>query len=200
MDIPLNARVMCSDGAAGHTADILVNPDTREVTHVVVRTAGIFGYDVVLPIDAVTKTTPEEVRVRLLRRELAALPPFEENDAVELTPEFVGFMGDALLLDPYAEVLAPTHKNIPPGEVAVRRGDRVAATDGKIGHVDGFLTDPRTNRITHLMLREGHLWGARDITIPVEEIARIDDAAVLLKLDKAQVGALPSVRMRWRAV
>lgn len=200
MDMPLNARVVCSDGEGGHTVDLLVNPATRAITHVVVHLSGLLGYDVVMPIADVTETTPEQVRVRLSQRELAALPPFQENDAVRLTPGPVGYLGDALLVDPYAEVLMPTHEQIPPGEVAVRRGDPVVASDGKIGQVDGFLTDPRTDQITHLVLREGHLWGARDITIPVMQIERIDDDAVRLKLDKAQVGALPSLPVHWRAV
>lgn len=200
MDIPLNARVMSSDGAAGHTTDILVDPQTRTITHLVVRTAGMLGYDVVVPIADVIEATPEQVRVRLSQHELEALPPFEANDALPIDRDPVAYMGDALLLDPYASVLLPTHENIPPGEVALRRGDRVEARDGAIGHVDGFLSDPHTDRITHLILREGHLWGARDITIPVGQIERIEDGAVRLTLDKAQVAALPSIPIHWRAV
>ncbi len=195
MDIPLNARVVCSDGEAGHITDILVNPDTKTVTHVVVRTSGIFGYDVVVAIADVIDTTPEQVRVRLSRHALEMLPPFQENDDIrpKLDTTAIEFLGDATLVWPYAETLVPPHENIPPGAVAVRRGDRVAARDGHIGHVDGFLADPRDNHITHLVLRKGHLWGTREVTIPVAQIERIEDGAIMLKLDKAQVGALPSV-------
>jgi sporulation protein YlmC with PRC-barrel domain len=81
----------------------------------------------------------------------------------------------------------------PAGEVAVARGTTVEATDGTVGQVDDFVVDPATERITHLVLRKGHLWGTRDVTVPVDAISRIDELAVRLKLDKRAVGALPSV-------
>jgi hypothetical protein len=81
----------------------------------------------------------------------------------------------------------------PPGEVSVGHGTRVEARDGHAGTVDDFVVDPTTERITHLVLRKGHLWGARDVTIPVEAIERIDEDAVRLTLDKRAIGELPSV-------
>ncbi|HEX2037802.1 MAG TPA: PRC-barrel domain-containing protein [Chloroflexota bacterium] len=77
--------------------------------------------------------------------------------------------------------------------MAVARGTTVEATDGTVGQVDDFVVDPATERITHLVLRKGHLWGTRDVTVPVDAISRIDELAVRLKLDKRAVGALPSV-------
>jgi hypothetical protein len=54
-----------------------------------------------------------------------------------------------------------------PGEVVVRRGTRVRATDGPVGQVDAFLIDPTTRRITQLVLRESHLWSRRDVMVPL---------------------------------
>jgi hypothetical protein len=42
-------------------------------------------------------------------------------------------------------------------------------------------------------MREGHLWGQKEITIPVSAIARVEEDTVYLKLDKAGVEALPAV-------
>jgi sporulation protein YlmC with PRC-barrel domain len=80
----------------------------------------------------------------------------------------------------------------------VHRGARIHATDGAIGRVDEFLVNPANNRISHLVLREGHLWGQKDVTIPVAEIDHIDEDAVCLKLNKQQVGALPAIPVRRR--
>ena len=55
---------------------------------------------------------------------------------------------------------------------------------------------PRTTACTHLVLREGHLWGKKDVTIPVDQIDRIEADVIYLKLDKAAVEHLPSVRAR----
>jgi len=51
------------------------------------------------------------------------------------------------------------------------------------------------NQITHLVLREGHLWGQKDVAIPVSEIERIGRETVHLKLDKRRVAALPALRL-----
>jgi sporulation protein YlmC with PRC-barrel domain len=74
----------------------------------------------------------------------------------------------------------------------------VEATDGHAGRVDEFLVDPANGHITHLVLREGHLWGQKDVTIPVAQIDRIEDGAVYLKLDKESIGALPAIPIRRR--
>lgn len=91
-------------------------------------------------------------------------------------------------------------KAVPPGELAVRRGARVEATDGRVGWVDEFVVDPDSGHITHLTMRKGHLWGDEEVSIPVSEIGRIAEDVVYLKLGKRQIEALPvvQVRRRWR--
>jgi hypothetical protein len=46
---------------------------------------------------------------------------------------------------------------------------------------------------------EGHLWGKKEVTIPVSAIDRIEEDTVYLKLDKKAVESLPSesVRRHW---
>ena len=88
---------------------------------------------------------------------------------------------------------------IPPGELAVRRGTRVEATDGFVGKVDEFLVNPETGHITHLVMREGHLWGQKDVTIPLSAMAESREGTVFLKLTKQQIESLPTVPVhrRW---
>jgi hypothetical protein len=66
--------------------------------------------------------------------------------------------------------------------------------------VDEFLVDRETEHITHLVLREGHLWGQKDVLIPVSEIAHVDEERVYLTLSKAEVADLPTAPLRrWHA-
>jgi sporulation protein YlmC with PRC-barrel domain len=88
------------------------------------------------------------------------------------------------------------HERLPPGELAVRRGSHVQATDGAVGRVDEFLVDRESEHITHLVLREGHLWGQRDVLVPVSEIGRIDENTVHLTLSKEEVANLPTMSVR----
>jgi hypothetical protein len=84
-------------------------------------------------------------------------------------------------------------EQIPPDELAVRRGARVHATDGHIGKVDEFLVDPINCHVTHLVLREGHLWAQKEIAIPISEIKRMGEDEVHLKLIKKKVEQLPAI-------
>jgi sporulation protein YlmC with PRC-barrel domain len=74
----------------------------------------------------------------------------------------------------------------------VRRGDHVQATDGDIGRIQGLVIDPRDHHVTHVLLQEGHLWGRRDVAIPIGNVTRVDDG-IKLNLTKHQLEDLPPV-------
>ena len=59
-----------------------------------------------------------------------------------------------------------TEDRVPEGEVEVRRGEHVHATDGAIGRVQGFVIDPTDHHLTHVLLDEGHQWGKKRVAIP----------------------------------
>lgn len=87
-----------------------------------------------------------------------------------------------------------TYDSIPPGKVAIRGGDHVHATDGDIGQVKGFLTAPGTHRLTHVLLQKGHIWGHKQVAIPISAVARVD-AGIQLSITRQQVKDLPPVKL-----
>ncbi len=129
------------------------------------------------------------------------MDPFNQKEYIEQrVPSYVSesYAGVYTYLHPFVEpeesVRIPVEiPQVPPGELAVRRGTRVEATDGPVGQVDEFLIDPGSGNIPHLVMREGHLWGQKDVSIPVSEIGEERDDAVVLKLDKEQIAALPTI-------
>jgi hypothetical protein len=48
-------------------------------------------------------------------------------------------------------------------------------------------------------MREGHLWGEKDVIIPISAMGNTRDDTVLLKLDKNQIESLPTfpLHRRW---
>jgi len=56
--------------------------------------------------------------------------------------------------------------------------------------VEGFQVDPGDHRVTHVLLREGHLWGRKEVAIPVSAVAKVDHG-IWLNLTKKQVEDLP---------
>jgi hypothetical protein len=131
---------------------------------------------------------------------LVKLQPFIETDYVRVN--ILRPAGQTACMMPYVypefEILPVKHEAIPADELAVRRGARVEVTDGRVGHVDEFLLDPANDHITHPILREGHLWGQKNVSIPVSEIERIKEDRVHLKLDRGEIAALPAIPVRRR--
>jgi sporulation protein YlmC with PRC-barrel domain len=195
MDIPINADVQCANGPCGRSTYVILKPTTRQVTHLVVQEQHFPYTERLVPTDWVVETTPSIIRLRCTAKELAEMEPFIETEYI---PVDIPPYGVSEALWPYR--MAPLeHEQIPPGELALQRGAQVEATDGRVGRVDELLVEPTTGRITHLVLREGHLWGQKDVTIPAAQIDRIEEDTVYLKLDKQDVGALPTTpaRRRW---
>jgi sporulation protein YlmC with PRC-barrel domain len=85
-----------------------------------------------------------------------------------------------------------TYDRVPVGEVEVRRGEHVHATDGPIGQVQGLAIDPSDHHVTHVLLDEGHLWGKKRVAIPISAVTDVKDG-VRLTFTKDQVRDLPPI-------
>lgn len=205
MDLPLGAEVISADGKkVGRCSQLIVNPVSKSVSHFVVDARIGKTDDRVVPLDVVAESTTEHIRLRITEAELQEAEAFYATDYVEvdetLPYEMHSVEGGMML--PYAHTESRRFPQdvprIPPGELAVRRGADVHATDGKVGEVNEFLVDQEDGHITHLILREGHLWGKKDVTIPVGEIDRIGGGAVYLKIDGETIAELPAIKVkRW---
>jgi hypothetical protein len=207
MDIPINAAVQCSDGPGGHMTHIVLNPVSRKVTDLVVREPWLLGGEVVVPIRFIVKSTPEAVYLRLTRRDLAGMQSFIRTQFISPSEDFlprdhawIDRPPTGAMLSPYTmigdEGITISYETIPLDELAMSRGDRVEATDGRVGRIDEFVVNPETMAITHLVMREGHLWGQKDVTIPVVQIDRMTEGTVYLRLSKQQIEALPALKVR----
>ena len=202
MDIPIDAEVFCTDGFCGRSTYVVLRPKAEEVTHLVMREQAPPHQELLIPVTAVAETTPNSVNVRYTRDEITKLQPFIETEYVKV--DIPRPAGEIYYMTPYVypefETLAVKHEGIPADELAVRRGAWVEATDGRVGRVDEFLADPENDHITYVVLREGHLWGQKDVTIPISEIERVEENTVHLKIDKRTIEALPAipVRRKWR--
>jgi len=201
MDIPINVEVLCAGKECGHSTYLVINPVSERVTHLVVAEKAFPNIERLVPVNKILASSPNSIQLRCSQTDLSAMDAFEETDFIES-----GKLETSLPYSvpyevwPYAMYDAMPmpleHERIPAGEVAIRRGTPVKATDGQVGKVDEFLVDPENDVITHLILREGHLWGKKDVTIPVSEIKKIAEEAVYLKLDKKAIETLPTVPVR----
>jgi sporulation protein YlmC with PRC-barrel domain len=210
VEIPLGVQVLCADGICGRSLYVLVNPVLDKVTHLVIREQGS-EIEYIVPIGNVSKSIPNKIILRCSKSQLELMEPFIKTQFVEekvLDRTFAADSGryrpDAYFYLPYVTPetgveLPVAQRQIPPDELAIHRGASVEAKDGAVGRVDEFVVEAEHGCITHLVMRQGHLWGRKDVIIPASAIADIQENAVHLKLDKQQVGNLPgfAIHRRW---
>ena len=215
MRLEIGNRVRCTDGAYGELGDVVIDPLEKRVTHLVVRPERREGEARLVPIQLAKVTDGGQREIELTCsldeargfesvHEAAYLrlgeSPAEDPDwdvgvkQVLVMPYYAG-----LGADPYPGEL-PSHVSVyydrvPKGEVEVRRASAVISADGhSLGEVDGFVVDT-DKHITHFVLERGHLWGRKEVTIPIGAVAKVESDAVHVALSKDEVGDLPAVRV-----
>jgi sporulation protein YlmC with PRC-barrel domain len=198
MDISVDAEVYCTDGHYGRSTLIILDPTNEKVTHVVVRESRFPHAQFLVPVEWIVSSEAKSIQLKCQCKDVTLLDPFIEKQYIP--SDLFSYGADPFLFQPYVipekDFINAENEGVPAGELAVRRGTRVKATDGYIGHVNELLIDPKTRFITHLVLREGHLWGQKEVTIPVAHIERIEEDTVYLKLNKADIEALSPIPIR----
>jgi sporulation protein YlmC with PRC-barrel domain len=204
----IGADVVCTDGTCGQVILVVVDPVADEVTHLVVEPEHRRGAGRLVPLDLVD-ATGGEIRLRCTKAEFERLDPGEETQFVPGTghaaysPEHVlswpyyGLGGDEAIDESALETVSQTFTfdTVPLGEVAIRRGSHVEATDGTIGQVEGLVINQANRHVTHVLLQEGHLWGRKDVAIPIGAVTDVKDG-IWLNITKQQVADLPPVDIR----
>jgi uncharacterized protein YrrD len=184
MNIRIGAHVEASDGRAGDVSRIVVEAGTRRLTHIVVKDSRFFGTERLVPIEDVSDATSDKISLRVNHAQFLLLPPYAHT--VEYTPETPDtFMGNVA-----RRGFELDQSGVAENAAAFKGGERVEATDGAVGKVDEVIVDPSTSGITHIVLREGHMWSKRHITIPIEQVDYAAREVVYLKVDKAEMESM----------
>jgi sporulation protein YlmC with PRC-barrel domain len=190
-EFTLGERASCPDGFCGVVSRTILDPAARTVTHLVIGPRHGAGGRLV-PLDLV-EAAAGEIRLRCTLDEFGRLDPAEETELVDGgygEPGAVGIGGSVPGMGlGYSTPLVVEHA-VPLGDIEVERHESVHAMDGHIGQVEGFAVDPADQKVTHVLLKEGHLWGRRQVAIPVSAVASVD-AGIRLNITKKQVEDLP---------
>ena len=175
-EFTVGVRTECSDGYCGQLSRIITDPATRKITHLVIKPQHRKS-DRLVPIELVDMAAGD-ISLRCTLAEFEKLQPAEEIDLAE-GDEYGGGYSDAESVQGVGDVGgmgvggsasgAPigaslghhartvTHHVVPMGEAELIPGEPVHATDGEIGKVLGFIVDPADQRVTHVVLEEGHV-------------------------------------------
>ena len=199
VQLTIGAEAECSDGACGEIRGIVLVPATRAVSHLVVEPKGRQGLGRLVPVDLV-EAVDSVLRLRCTKAEFEKLDHAEETEFLPASGGHEDYPIGVDLPQPYdglgdviGDVPQPvTRETIPDGDVEIGRGRHVHATDGPIGTIRGFVVGSSDHRVMQVLLEEGHLWGHKDVAIPISAVATVDDG-IRLNVAKHEVQDLPSV-------
>jgi uncharacterized protein YrrD len=212
------------EGAPVYSADarqvgsvdrVVVDADTREITHVIVREGLLFTRDKLVPIDFVQEAGDDQVTLNKVVDEIQALRDFEESHYVPAErkragagqllgevqslflypPRSVTWWGPSEILDSPAQGRQPRYvrqklENLSRGQVALEEGARVFDADGKqVGNVAEVVFDPESDRITHLVIARGLLLRTEKL-VPSNWIKEIGEKEVRLTVGAQYLRAL----------
>ena len=216
-EIPLNAKVVCVNGEHGRSSHVIIEQNSQKITHFVVEVSNfIESHKYLVSVEYVVRTTAESVALNCTKKELSAMPSFTQmqffnpvtykyealknfsEEAIARRNSYLTWSDPSVDEDSSTDIFSmPIEAElIPDGEIAVRKGAWVEATDGHIGRVEEFLVDPHDCHITHLVLQEGHLWHKKVLTLPLSEILYMNEDYIYLKLNKQAVEFLTAIPIK----
>lgn len=208
--------VFTSDGdEIGEISRFVLDPETNEVTHIVIQKGGLFSEDKVVPFDKVRSETEEGLVLDEDIQDFDQLPPFEETHYVEATgrnpepgrvdaypaypsgPAYYwyppyGYLGyPAYGLGPYGWPVALTQQNIPAGTVPLQEGTDVISSDGKhVGDVERLLVDDDSHKVTHFVISQGLVFKDHKL-VPANWIRTVTEDKVQLNVSSGLLEGLP---------
>jgi sporulation protein YlmC with PRC-barrel domain len=214
MRLDLGCDVRCTDAVFGELADVIVDPISRRVTHLVVAPHGDRARARLVSIGR-ARPADDGLALDHSVAEVEALEPVRETaylragERVVADPDWDVGAEDVLALPIYQELdgmgtaidpdphVVVSYDRIPKHEVEIRRSSAVLSADGHhVGHVEGFLIG--SGEMADIVLERGHLWGRREVVIPASAVERVRNDSITLTLTKEQVGQLDARHVhRW---
>jgi hypothetical protein len=211
VEFAIGAEVSCVDGICGRLTRVVVDPVARAVTDLVIEPEDRAGLARLVPVELASPggQGPDSIRLSCTLAQFARFDSAEETQFVPGTRGYEIYGPEQVLAWPYYRlgdtVMDPdaegkfsetvTVDTVPLGEVDVRRGEHVHATDGSIGQVQGLVVDPVGEHVTHVLLQEGHVWGRKQVAIPISAVTGVDDEGIRLNIAKQDVQDLPPVSL-----
>jgi sporulation protein YlmC with PRC-barrel domain len=210
----IGCPVSGSDGPCGELRRIVLDPSSGTVTHLVVESKHRRHNGRLVPVELV-ESVGKDIVLSCTRAQVGELEPAEETQFLPGADDLSGYGVGELSALPYYGLRAPglwdvgsmtamgtpdpaskpiSRDRVPPGEVQVKRGDPVHASDGGIGRIEGLVVDGADHHVTHVLLADGHLWGAKTVAIPISAV-RPTELGVRVDLTKDQIRDLPEIEV-----
>lgn len=190
---------------------VIIDPGTREVTHLVIEKGFLFSTNKVVSIEAVNPDSDENIVLLTSEDDLDEYRDFEDAQYVDVDeaerpadeleyaywypPLSATWWRPAMHMPPPAMTTFIPKPNssidIPEGSIAMQEGAEVYSRDEKqVGSIEQLIVHPEDNRITHFVVGEGLLFRENKL-IPVTWVADIEEDKVRLSVGAGTLERLP---------
>lgn len=206
----------------GHLDRVVLDPETLEVTHLIVHKGLLLTHDRVIPISRVAEADDKDEKLRLVVNadQVETMPeldetvyvPIEEAEKgrvkdvypnVAAMPTFYWYpaqygvgaagLGPAPVPVVPPDYVAETKRNIPQDTVALKIGAKVLDSQGQhVGDVEELLMDEGSEQVTSFVLSQGTFFKERK-RVPVLWVDVVTDDEVHLNSRSERLRTLPTV-------
>ena len=212
MQLKKGAEVFSSAGEKIGSIDrVVINPETKEVTHLVVEKGILFTTNKVIPIEYVNLEEGDRIQLEKNAQELEALPSYNPDTYINM--DWTGYPEEEQKLEAvywypplhspwwvtsggrpgmYAKPIYVKAETVIPEEtVALEEGAKVISKDGKhIGNVDEVIVETSEQRATHFVVSEGFFLKERKL-VPTLWITDVEEDQITLSVRSELFEQLP---------
>ncbi|MCC6617225.1 MAG: PRC-barrel domain-containing protein [Anaerolineae bacterium] len=198
-----------SGDTVGNIRRFVIDPNTNEITHLVVEKGFLFTEDRVVPVKDIASSAKDEVVLQGNAGQPDEFPIYEDDyyirpyDGEVLTdpvpmPNFpvyyyppIGSPGWYAPITPEEQYVRKTVTNTPAGTVAVGEGAPVYARDDEhVGDVARVFTAPNSDSVTHFAISQGLLFKHEKL-VPMNWVTRLNDDEIRLAVTSETLEHLP---------
>lgn len=213
MKLTKDAEVFSSAGEKiGSLARVVLDPDTMDVTHLVVKEGVLFTSDRLVPVQYLNRQVGRSITLNKTAEELNNMPPYDESayvgydrrdyteeadvesaDAVYWYPPIrTGWwtVGGGVLISPKPKFVKK-QEVLPDDVVALDEGAKVITRNGnEIGSVEQVIVEPEELRATHIVVSRG-LIAKEHKLLPTSWIKDVTEEKVYLTIRTGFFERLP---------
>lgn len=199
--IELGYRVNAVDGRVGVVEKVIVDPDEREPSYLIVKRGRIRPRHIVVPVTLVDEVSAGQVSLSITRNALDDFPDYEvtERHGRYEKPVPVGVQRPLTTYTPPSNrgYMKLRQRNVPESAVPVEKGMVVKDARGlRVGRVEGLLLDGERRTATHILLqRPAPMTVATPATmqqfaVPVDLVKDVREGGVHLRITRWHISGL----------
>jgi uncharacterized protein YrrD len=216
MQFKENAEVHTSKGdKVGRIDRVVIDPKSKELTHLVVKKGFLFTRDKVVGLDQVNTATEDRVVLKEGLEDADEFPDFEKTHYIPMEETKTFGKRDPGGISPLAwqyplpggawwrmrmgshpgytqpPFARTTEPNIPEGTVPLNEGAKVFSSDDKhVGDVERVYSEPEENRVTHLLISKGLISTEKKL-IPTMWVEGVFENHIRLSVGNDFIESLP---------